>query len=395
MKKLILLTMAALMSAMSFAQESNDNVMKIYTSDGIMTPIASKEIKDITFEEITPLSMDIEISNVEQNSMDIDFPMPEGCKYWLLCVTKEKLTGTDKEIRMAIKAKYNDEFDEAKFLRIPNLDAGTTYYFYALMFEKDGVPAGVSMASATTKQEATDQFAISVTDITKNSATVNITPKDNSMTYYYFVVSEEVRQQMISQYGGIQKSDLEYLKYCAERNDYDLDYYLSQVLVKGPISKDARDIVQTNLSPNTVYYAYCYGMDKDAKFTTDVYAEKFTTKNVEASNNVLTCEIVNTYNDGCDIKVTASNNDPYIVDAQPKAVWEKKLANNGGDAVKTANDILNVSYSGNADYYTKVGNFEGKVGVGSADTEYVLIICGYDAGVTTDVQTFTFKTLAE
>ena len=51
MKKLILLTMAALMSAMSFAQESNDNVMKIYTSDGIMTPIASKEIKDITFEE--------------------------------------------------------------------------------------------------------------------------------------------------------------------------------------------------------------------------------------------------------------------------------------------------------------------------------------------------------
>lgn len=83
------------------------------------------------------------------------------------------------------------------------------------------------------------------------------------------------------------------------------------------------------------------------------------------------------------------------MDAQPKAVWEKKLANNGGDAVKTANDILNVSYSGNADYYTKVGNFEGKVGVGSADTEYVLIICGYDAGVTTDVQTFTFKTLVE
>ena len=50
MKKLILLTMAALMSAMSFAQESNDNVMKIYTSDGIMTPIASEVIKDITFE---------------------------------------------------------------------------------------------------------------------------------------------------------------------------------------------------------------------------------------------------------------------------------------------------------------------------------------------------------
>lgn len=91
MKKLILLTMAALMSAMSFAQESNDNVMKIYTSDGIMTPIASKEIKDITFEEITPLSMDIEISNVEQNSMDIDFPMPEGCKTGFCALRKRNL----------------------------------------------------------------------------------------------------------------------------------------------------------------------------------------------------------------------------------------------------------------------------------------------------------------
>ena len=136
-------------------------------------------------------------------------------------------------------------------------------------------------------------------------------------------------------------------------------------------------------------------MDKNGTFTTDVYGEKFTTEKVAASDNVLSCEIVNTYNDGCDIKVTASNNDPYIVDAQPKAVWEKYLANNGGDAVKAANNILNVSYSGYADNYTKVGNFEGKVGVGNADTEYVLIICGYDVGVTTDVQTFTFKTLAE
>ena len=94
---------------------------------------------------------------------------------------------------MAIKSKYNDEFDESKFLRIPNLDAGTTYYFYALLFDKDGAPAGISKAYATTKSAAKYLFTINVTDVTKTSATVTFTPKDNTMTYYYFVVPESSR----------------------------------------------------------------------------------------------------------------------------------------------------------------------------------------------------------
>lgn len=105
--------------------------------------------------------------------------------------------------------------------------------------------------------------------------------------------------------------------------------------------------------------------------------------------------MVKTYSDGCDVKVTASNNDPYIVEAQPKAAWDKYLSNNGNDAVKAASEILRVSYSGYADNYTVTGNYEGKKEVGSSNTEYVLIVCGYDSGVTTDVQVVPFKTLAE
>ncbi|WP_444368327.1 hypothetical protein [Prevotella sp.] len=105
--------------------------------------------------------------------------------------------------------------------------------------------------------------------------------------------------------------------------------------------------------------------------------------------------MVKTYSDGCDVKVTASNNDPYIVEAQPKAAWDKFLSNNGNDAVKAAGEILRVSYSGYADNYTVTGNYEGKKDVGSSNTEYVLLVCGYDSGVTTDVQVVPFKTLAE
>lgn len=257
------------------------------------------------------------------------------------------------------------------------------------------MPAGISKASATTKSAAKDLFTINVTDVTKTSATVTFTPKDNTMTYYYFVVPESSREQMIDQYGSIQKSDLEYLKYCAESADYDLDFFLGQILVKGTVSKDARDITQGNLTPNTVYYAYCYGMNADGNSTTDVYENQFTTDDVTPSDNVLSCEVVKTYSNGCDVKVTASNNDPYIVEAQPKAAWDKSLSNNDNDAVKAAGEILRVSYSGYADNYTVTGSYEGKKEVGSSNTEYVLIVCGYDSGVTTDVQVVPFKTLAE
>ena len=135
-------------------------------------------------------------------------------------------------------------------------------------------------------------------------------------------------------------------------------------------------------------------MNADGNCTTDVYETQFTTDDVTPSDNVLSCEVVKTYSNGCDVKVTASNNDPYIVEAQPKAAWDKYLSNNGNDAVKAASEILRVSYS-DADNYTVTGNYEGKKEVGSSNTEYVLIVCGYDSGVTTDVQVVPFKTLAE
>lgn len=395
MKKLIILTIAAMMSAISFAQTSADIVMRTHTADGSMTPLLTKNIKDICFEEITPLTMDITVSNIKQDAMDIDFPMPEGCKFWLMCFTKEQITGTDKEVRMAIKAKFNDEFKESKFLRIPKLDPGTTYYIYALMFDNDGVPAGIAKASATTLPATKDQFTIEVKDVTKTSATVTFTPKDNAMTYYYFVVSNATRQQMIDKYENIQNADLEFLKYNAQRGGYDLNFYLGQILAKGPVTKDARDIAQGNLTPGTVYYAYCYGMNSDGSFTTDVYEQKFSTEAVTPSKNVITCEVVKTYSNGCDVKTTTTNGDPYIIDAQPKATWEKALSQHQGNAVETANELLRIAYSGYADNYTVTGNYEGKKDAGSPDTEYVLIVCGFDSAVTTDVQIIPFKTLAQ
>lgn len=392
MKKILTMAMAAMFSVATFAQTTGDRVLKIKTTDGESTALMLNTVKDITVEEVTPLTMDIEVSNITETSMDIDFPMPAGCKYWLMCIQKEEITGTDLEVRNAIRQKYNDQFSESKFLRIPNFEAGTTYYIYALMFDQDGVPAGIAKTSATTlsKAQATDEFALDVTDITKSSAKISITPKDKSMTYYYKVLSETERAKLIEQYGSIQKADLQDITDYAGGMGFGIDMFLPYRLSTGEKTEEVK-----NLTAGTKYYLYAYGWNGDGTFTTDIYEKEFTTEASAQSNNVITVEVGDTYVDGCDVKVTTTNNDPYIVDVRSKSIWENVLSQNNGDKVAAAQYIVSHVYGSTAEAATRKGNQEFKADAVNPDTDYVLIVFGYDSGITTDVQTIDFKTKAE
>ncbi len=394
MKKIITMAIAAMFSAVTFAQEVSENVMRIKTMDGTTTPLLLNNVKNVAFEEITPLTMNIEVTNITTTSMDIEFDMPDACKYYLMCIQKEEITGTDLEVRKAIREKYNDQFYESKFLRIPNFEPATTYYIYALMFDKDGVPAGIAKTSATTLENVQDEFKIDVEYVMKNSATITFTPKDKDMTYYPFVVSEATRQQMIEKYGDVRKSDLEFNRYLAEQAGYDLDFWLQYKLQKGTKVFGSYDLLGVDLDAGTKYYAYCFGMNPDGTFTTEVYEQTFTTLDVTPSENNITCEVLLEYSDGCDVKVTTTNNDRYIINAQPKSSWEKKLAEFNNDTKAAAAEILRISYGGQANDYTMQGSQEStKINCGYTDTDYVLIVCGYDGGITTDVQVVPFKTL--
>ncbi len=398
MKKIFAMAVAALFSIAAMAQETADKALKVKLHDNDSVAILLSSIKDIKIEEVKPLSMDIQVSGVTESSMTVDFPKPDGCRFWLMCIQKEEITGTWQEKREAIWAKYNDRFEDSRYFQIPNLDPGTTYHIYALLFDESGVAAGLGYATATTseKKKENDEFAIKVNETAKTYASLTFTPKDNTMTYYYNVVSASEREQMVAQYGSLQKAELEYIKYNAETSGFTLGEWLGYVLVKGAKTADTRDITSANLTPGTTYYALCFGMNADGTFTTDLYEKEFATEAVVPSENVITCEVLKTYSDGCDVKTTVTNDDPYIVTTQTKEVWEKYLAQANGDKKLAARELLRISYSGYADSYTMTGSIDSmKVSTSSSDSDCVLIVCGYDADVTTDVQIIEYKTLAE
>lgn len=397
MKKILTMAVAAILSVASYAQETADNALKIMMCDNDSVSYLLSSIKDITIEEVTPLSMDIQVTDVTESSMTVDFPKPDDCSFWLLCIQKNELTGTMQAKRDTIWKKYNDRFEDSRYFQIPSLEPATTYHVYALLFDNTGVAAGLSHVAVTTlEKKATDEFAIKVNQTTKTYASLTFTPKDNTMKYYYNVVSESEREQMIAQYGSLQKAELEYIKYNAETSGFTLSEWLGYVLVQGTKTADTRDITQANLTPGTTYYAICFGMNADGTFTTDLYEKEFATESVVPSENVITCEVLKTYSDGCDVKTTVTNDDPYIVTTQTKEVWEKYLALANGDKKLAARELLRISYSGYVDAYTMTGSIDSfKVSTSSSDSDCVLIVCGYDADVTTDVQTIEYKTLAK
>lgn len=93
MKKIIATIAASVLSVAAMAQKPGDGVLRIHTTDGEVTPIFTKNIKSMTFEEVTPLTMSIDVEETGTDYILVDFPMPEGCSHWLMYVGDEELVG--------------------------------------------------------------------------------------------------------------------------------------------------------------------------------------------------------------------------------------------------------------------------------------------------------------
>ena len=126
MKKIIATIAASVLSVAAMAQKPGDGVLRIHTTDGEVTPIFTKNIKSMTFEEVTPLTMNIDVEETGTDYILVDFPMPEGCSHWLMYVGDEELVGDDRDVRIEMKKRYMEDWRESKYLQIPGLKDNTT-----------------------------------------------------------------------------------------------------------------------------------------------------------------------------------------------------------------------------------------------------------------------------
>lgn len=140
---------------------------------------------------------------------------------------------------------------------------------------------------------------------------------------------------------------------------------------------------------NTKYIAFAFKWNEQCERLSDVSYEEFEIGSIPASENQLSMEISDITQSTFYVKVTTTNNDPYAIFAIPA----KEIGKMRDDA-EIFSYILNnygTSYLYN---YIFNGDIEGEFSGMEADTEYAVLLFGYEAGtLTTKIKRQNITTL--
>lgn len=286
------------------------------------------------------------------------------------------------------------------------LEPGVKYYAFAFGVTSNGtLTSEVTVKSFTTLTSdsgngsgngSTSQntFAISVSGITSDSATVSITPSNND-TYYFDVVETE----FVEQYSSLKEMAADYIAYLKEYFE-SYGYTLADALSSGSDSYT----YEGDLDPSTSYYAFVFGVNGDGTITTDVTVKSFSTAASSStgggstSQNTFNVSVSNVTSDSATVSVVPSNNDTYYYD-----VYEADVVNQYGDINTFAADYIAyiidyISGSGYsiADLLSSGSDSYTYEGILTPSTAYYAFAFGVNASgaVTTKVSYKTFTTSA-
>lgn len=111
-------------------------------------------------------------------------------------------------------------------------------------------------------------FDIAVRNVTSFTAEVTVTPADDEMTYLLLTRSRS-EFEAAGDDGAVIASDLELFSSYAEKQGVSLELFLEAVLLRKGITEGVMD----TFLPDSEYYIYVYGIDKNGTVTTDIYKE--------------------------------------------------------------------------------------------------------------------------
>lgn len=227
-------------------------------------------------------------------------------------------------------------------------------------------------------------FEVVLSDINFNSAKVKVTPSDGSALYFVNVFSEEHYQY----FGGNEEAFVNQLLYVR-------DYYLGkgatiEQMIANLAVAGERELVFEDLVPNTKYYAYAIGIDRDFFANTEAEVKEFSSLSADASGLSFEFSLTEVTYEGIVGTVTPSNEtENYICTVQEAGVLEW---------YEREEDLMNMILE-DLDYW--YGGVEGALRTGVSEvrytglypnSDYVVICFGWDKAPTTGISSFAFTT---
>ena len=250
------------------------------------TPPTPNEKSIITIGELNYDSVEVTITPKKEEASYFAFLYPD---------TEEFMGRQDVEIYVDIL--YSDYYEDlitsgTQTLTFEGL-IGHSHY-KVIYFEVDAAHKKVGdviFSERITTPDAPEVFDIQITDITGLSATINITPDDQTSTYYFYVypVADYEEHQNGSDY-ELMQYDYSFWQYMAAISEAEVSEVIANDLVTGNQSVST-DALLYLTEWDTEYLVWAYGINANGEVTTTMTRRTFKTPSPATSS--LTFEVEN------------------------------------------------------------------------------------------------------
>ena len=388
--------------------ERKADVVVSYKSAESVTLKVTQALNTVQGEPIT-----IELVAVDHVSITVDITTADPELTWIPMIaykesfdmykSDDEIAESDLEYFKYLAEMY--EYSLAEFIEemagvgseegivIDDLEPSTEYVIYTYGIDLEGKRTTDVVSLAVTTDEPYDG------DITFEFSYVEedyilrftITPSQNGVDYMYGIATEaeinawkelagsdNLRDAI--QAGDIEASiaDLQDYGLMSDRSDYFAIYTENSVM----------DYGYESLKADTKYIIYAAKWNENCEITGEVSTCEYTSKPVEASDNVITVEISETTQSSVTVTTTTTNYDPYVVLPVRTSEVENLSDEEVFAFVVEAYDYLVSVYT----YYNDINETYRRM---RPETNYTLLVFGCQAAtMTTDMQRINFTTLA-
>ena len=341
---------------------------------------------------VSPIELTIEAVEAVAVVVSVETANPETTwigqvvgKAWFEAYTDEEKLLEDRRYFYSMAEEEGITYEEyiAKVLnkgshsniRMGGLDPETEYVMFAYGMDALGeVTTEIFYAPFTTTEpyQGNDvTFDINVT-VNRAVATVSIQPSHEGVAYFNNLITREDFEAYGSNIeaaadGVIAKIIEDYAAWdytLAEAFEYNTDYLATTY--------------EFEAMANTEYVAFAFKWNDKCQRLSEVSYTWFEVGDIPPSENVITVEISNVTQTTFDIVAITTNNDPYIIFPVPAAELNKKR-----DDDSIFNYLMEEYGTWGLEYYLCEGDVNGTFSGLEADTEYAVLVFGYEAGVRT------------
>lgn len=228
------------------------------------------------------------------------------------------------------------------------------------------------------KPEEKPSFNIEIIDLHSSHCKVKVTP-DNPDTYYFLGVATE---DYLKTFGSLYEIETTVSNFIETEILMNQDTPVSEMLKKGVYEREV-----TGLQPEQRFIVFACYTDQTGAIISEVKYISETTPPVTASANQFEIEIDQVTATSAMLFITPSTDDDYVWLEFPEYVYEYMT-------MEELEEFLLKNYKPFFPLHTNSGemvhSFDDKL---EPDTEYMIIVFGYDGGLTTPLTTKKFHTL--